>query len=76
MPNPGVSKPLKSQHRMEISSVGVESVEIIPTVQAWNEGVFVTRTANVVNVEAVETTPTIDNKQDHPTACEHFGLSA
>jgi hypothetical protein len=30
-----------------------------------------TRTGNVVNVETVETTPTIDNPEDHPTACVH-----
>jgi hypothetical protein len=28
-----------------------------------------TRRGNVVNVDTVETTPTIDNPEDHPTAC-------
>jgi hypothetical protein len=31
------------------------------------------RTGNVVNVEAVETTPTIDNPEDCPRACGHLG---
>jgi hypothetical protein len=35
-----------------------------------------TRTGNVVNVETVESTPTIDNPDHHPMACGHVGLSA
>jgi len=35
-----------------------------------------TRTGNAANVETVETTPIIDNSEDHPTARGHFGLSA
>ena len=32
------------------------------------KGFFMIRTGDVVNVEAVETTPTIDIREDHPTA--------
>jgi hypothetical protein len=37
--------------------------------------VFLHDPGNVVNVETVETRPPIDNPEDHPTACGHFGVS-
>ena len=40
------------------------------------KGAFMTPTGNVVNVDSVETTPTIDNPEDHSMACGQFGLSA
>ena len=38
--------------------------------------VFMTRTGNVVKVDTVKTTPTIDSADDIPMACGYFGLSA
>jgi hypothetical protein len=40
------------------------------------KGVFMTRTGNVVNVDTVKTMTTIGNREDHPRARGHFGLSA
>ena len=54
----------------------VETVETIPTVRASNEGPFSIRTGNVVDVETVETTPSVDNPEGHPTAYERFGSNA
>ena len=34
-----------------------------------------TRTGNMVNVDTVTTMTTMDNREDHPRACRHFGLS-
>jgi hypothetical protein len=75
MPNLPLPKELKCQSGWKTEVLRVETVEIIPTVRAGNEWVFVIRTGNVVNVETVEATPAIDNSGDHPTARGHFGLT-
>jgi|HubBroStandDraft_2_1064218.scaffolds.fasta_scaffold13701_6 hypothetical protein len=53
----------------------VDTVETIPTARARNEGLFRTRTGNLVRVDTVKTTPTIDNPEDQSTAWGYFGLS-
>jgi hypothetical protein len=57
--------------------LSVESVETIPTVRASNEGFFHDPKGPCREMsKTVETTPTIDNPGDHPTACGDFGLRA
>jgi hypothetical protein len=56
MPNLGVAKELKCQHRMEGSVLRVETVETTPTVRARNGGGFMTQTGNDVKVDSQDYT--------------------
>jgi len=77
MPNLGVSKEVKFQHRMAGSSVARrECRNNSDSSRVGMKKLLKTRTGNVVNVDTVETSPTIDNPESHPTARRHFGLSA
>jgi hypothetical protein len=68
MPNPGVSKRLKCQHRMEDSSVASRDCRNYSDRSSAEGEFFTTQAGNVVNVETVETRRLIDRPEDHPTA--------
>jgi hypothetical protein len=77
MPNLRVPKELKCQYRIEDG--GVVELRLSKLLRQFGRGMkvcFMTRTDNIVNVDAVETRPTIDSLESQATACGHFGLSA
>ena len=47
----------------------VETVEVVPTAQAWNEEVLPDERINILKVETVETMSTSGSQEDHVRVC-------